>query len=230
MKNTLRLGIATLLVSILPGVASCATEPDAPVLNPSPKQLVRIHGRLPKSLTITLWARYITQDESCWSEKAKAGFSLGTNILPEPVEVQRVGEGFEATLVVDKYLPEQCDRRFTDLKVNVFKDENWDDPEALPRSVIEVADDHNREMPPCSDTSSSSCKDAINSDPAPVLVLCEMWSRGSRTPSLLCNGYGGGRYKQTHILQPRTPEVKVDFYDLAIDKDPLPQTQGGRTK
>ncbi len=124
LQATARRLTVALLCATIPSLATCqarapGTGPDEPteaaqeprpLLNPNPKQIVRIYGRLPEHLGFSLGAMYsaTTEDRAC---EKNPGSSIGIGPLrsvTEPLEIRHDGDRFEATLVVDKYLPGPC--------------------------------------------------------------------------------------------------------------------------
>jgi hypothetical protein len=108
-------------------VAADASSRDA-ILNPKPKQVVKLHGRVPPSLRFEFWVRYSMDDvkaEGCRPRDATGGFlpMLGDFTRVETLApLYLAGNRYQAELVVDKYLPGPCGWAFEEIKAVVVKD------------------------------------------------------------------------------------------------------------
>lgn len=215
-----------LLCLLLPLIAGCRTKegdtPElAPRLNPHPKQMVRIFGRIPASLEVELIATYSIGDVC----EPKSPLTMLRNIEEytrvEKLNFKRDGDRFEARFMVDKYLPGACEWGFGGVGTWVVKDGNQQDVETFEPAVVEI--DSGNKLAQCSNFELEYCSEAMNSDPSPAIVRCEifMLDEMDKQPGLLCQGTEKRVYKRTHLVTPRTREVEVNFYDLALDEDPI---------
>ncbi len=217
---------ALLLCLLLPLIVGCRTKegdaPElAPLLNPHPKQMVRIFGRIPASLEVELAATYGIGDVC----EPKSPLTILRNIdkysREDKLNIKRKGDWFEARFVVDKYLPGACEWGFGGVGTWVVKDGDRQDVETFEPAVVE--NDSGNKLPQCSNFEREYCSEAMNSDPSQTIVRCGifMLDETDKHPGLLCQGTEKRVYKRTHLVTPQTREVEVNFYDLALDKDPI---------
>lgn len=204
---------------------SSTPEEIAPILNTHPKQTVRIFGRIPASLEVKLEAYYtITNEQKPCAPRLVANFiapDFESYSRTEALKLQRNGDRFEAVFAVDKYRPGLCEWRFEAITSSITKDGNRLDIESFEPAIIEI--DNGEKLSSCSDYEREYCSEAMNSDPTPAVVRCELFVSDDpdKQPSLLCQGTEKRVYKRTNLVTPKTREVEVNFYDLTLDEDPI---------
>jgi len=226
---------------LLLGIVGCQqirqTE-KAPKLNPDPKQVVRITGRIPPSLEIRMSASYSIDnihtrtgpahtevvDEAC-RPTLKFGMipmDPGEYSRSEELKIERNGDRYETRFVVDRYLAGRCGWQFDGIGASVAKDRNYSQIVTLPRQVA-LNSPYAEGGWPCPHAWASTCPAVSNPDPTPVIVRCEMYAskESGKRPSLMCQGYEKIAYKKTHYVTPQTKEMAVDFYDVALEPDPI---------
>jgi hypothetical protein len=201
------------------------------ILNPTPKQVVKLHGRVPPSLRFEFWVRYSMDDvksEGCRPRDTTGGFlpMLGDFTRVETLAPRYLeGNRYETELVVDKYLPGPCGWAFDEIKAVVVKDGRVGDRLYTTETTSPVVDNNTdgKFEVHCTQFDHHSCAFRQNADSGPVMVLCEMFQsiRANRSPSLYCSEQYGSRYKQTHLLNHDTRGITIDFYDLAQETSPV---------
>lgn len=211
---------------------AAAASPRDAVINPKPKQVVKLHGRVPPSLRFEYRVWYTMADvkaEGCRPRDATGGFLpfLGDFTRVETILPRYAGDGrYEAELVVDKYLPGPCGWAFSELKATIVKDGRVGDPlytSRITSPIVNNNTDGQFEVY-CTEFDHHRCPFRQNSDPTPVLLLCEVTSSSfqGRSDFLACaNHYPGARYKETHLLDAKTTQVALDFYDLNLEPSPI---------
>jgi hypothetical protein len=228
-----------ILLGLAIALVGCQTNTDVsnsdiltPVINPHPKHLVRIVGRIPKSLEIEFGSGYAISDSKknipgCWPTVEQQWGSMGIDKFSrgEDLKIIRDGERFEANFMVDKYLPGDCGWGFYAVGVTVAKDGRRDEKATVdtdPIRVNPVYENENQGL--CSSDYDVSCPNVSNSDPTPVIIRCYMFTpkdEPDRTPSILCGGYEHFGFKRTHYVTPETRKIQINFYDLELEADPL---------
>lgn len=225
---------------LLPGIVGCQqirqTE-KASQLNPHPQQAVRITGRIPPSLEIRMFALYSIDrihtrtgpahtevvDEAC-RPTLKFGMipiDPGEYSRSEELKIERNGDRYETRFVVDRYLPGRCGWQFDSIGTAVAKDGKRSEAVTLQTQTVFKAT--SASTPNCDPAWNDACPSVGNSDPTPVIVRCEMYAskESGKRPSLMCQGYEKIPYKKTHYVTPQTKEMAVDFYDVALEPDPI---------
>lgn len=222
---------------LLPAIASCQQAPPGPELNPDPKHIVRISGRIPASLEVSMSVSYTMGDAYTRTyppgatppdnyEACKPRMTLG-GLVPldsddysrgQRLDIRRNGEYYETRFVADKYLPGECGWKFRGVGASVVKDGEEGELSGL------IARGHlGAKEPYCKPNSELGCATLKNSDATPVIVQCEIFTSDDpeKEPWLTCRGYEKFAYKQTHIVTDDTRSFVVNFYDLAVDQDPV---------
>lgn len=88
-------------------LAACAA-PEAPVANPSPALLLRVHGTADASLTIRIFTQYVSTEKDCRrTTNWLAGASVPQSASVETT-VTRSGNDYEASVALDHFLPGEC--------------------------------------------------------------------------------------------------------------------------
>lgn len=229
------------LLFLSPALASCEDKL-SPQLNPDPKHVVRIVGRMPASLEAELRARYaITrQDRACtpgllpqWG----AGTERGSR--SETLAIKRSGDYYETDFVVDKYLPGKCGWRFDGVGASVVRNGNQHDIDVMSRPLIEGRAFYDPDyQSACIGLDRETCQRIGNSLDTPVVVPCMLSVRSVPLPppaepsdgasNLLCTSFEY-HHKREHLLKPATKQVQIDFYDLETEALPsaAPPTRKG---
>jgi hypothetical protein len=212
-------------------VAADASSRDA-ILNTKPKQVVKLHGRVPPSLRFEFRVWYTMTDvkaEGCRPRDATGGFlpMLGDFTRVEALAPRYMeGNRYEAELVVDKYLPGPCGWAFEEIKAVIVKDERVGDPLYTIETTTAVVSNntHGKFEAYCDEFSQRSCDFRQNSDPTSVLLLCEITSSPwqGKPDFLACSDhYPGVGYKETHFLDAATSQIVLDFHDLNLEPSPI---------
>jgi hypothetical protein len=243
-KHFLLLGISTMaaLLTACNGVNN--REDDkllTPMLNPKPKQVVKVFGRAPESLEISLGVSYSPSSRAKGCEQPETPLK---DLLPfpdadtlakmliegrkyvrnEPLKITRKGEYFETSFVVDKYLPGFCQWGFSGGGASPSKDgmrlySGAGLFEAVGRKTIY----NNPED--CAFPSDDQCGLVTNPEPTPVIVRCKILeadpNKPGDTPELQCESYEPVSFKRQHLVTPDTREIEVRFYDLDEEPDPM---------
>lgn len=199
------------------------------VVNPQPKHIVEIEGRLPPSLEVVLFAQYWTdtEDRSCFV-MPQAEWGQGPNYLREPLAIERKNDRYQVRLAVDKYLPGQCNWMLRSVDANIAKKAREGDIEAVEGLISTYLYGSNADSSGCDGTGHDDCPGEENSLAMPVVVPCKVAdfsdaNRGTkdRSSSLFCNVLTARPYKEGHRLRPGQGKVQIDFYDLEVDADPM---------
>ena len=103
-------GTAALMVLATLALAGCGSV-DAPVANPAPRQLVRIHGTADPSLQVHVSTQYFTAEKRCNRAVSLLRWLDGTR-LPQSrwvdSEVTRSERGYEAIVALDHLEAGEC--------------------------------------------------------------------------------------------------------------------------
>lgn len=201
--------------------------------NPRPKQVVKLHGRVPPSLRVEFLVRYTMEDvkaEGCRPRDVTGGFLpfLGDFTRVETLQPRYLdGNRYEVELVVDKYLPGPCGWAFDEVNAVVVKDGKVGDRDFMAETTSPVIDNNTDGLfePYCYQPNSHNCPVRQNSDPVPVLLLCSNRSLTNPKPRtyLTCGDrFPDTNYKETHLLDAKTSEVLLDSYDLTLESSPIP--------
>jgi hypothetical protein len=240
----LGISIAAALLTACNGVSN--REDDkllTPVLNPKPKQVVKVFGRAPESLEISLGVSYSPSSKAKGCEQPETPLK---DLLPFPdadtlakmliegrkygrgheLKITRKGEYFETSFVVDKYLPGFCQWEYSGGGASAVKDGL-----KLYYSIglFENAAEVNTSNDPdyCKFAPKNKrCVLVANADPTPVYVRCkilgtERTKPGDRPPELHCESREPVSFKKEHLVMPHTREIEVRFYDLDEEPDPI---------
>lgn len=214
--------------------AAEASSRDA-VPNPRPKQVVKLHGRVPPSLRVEFLVWYTMEDvkaDGCRPRDVTGGFLpfLGDFTRVDTLESRYLnGNRYEAKLVVDKYLPGPCGWAFDRVIAVVVKDGKVGDSKFTTGTSSPVINNNTDGLfvPYCYRPDSHNCPVRQNADPVPVLLLCEFTSspiEGEPDFFTCADHFPGINYKQTHLLDEGTSEVMLDLYDLHFDSSPISLT------
>lgn len=212
---------------------TAVADPREAILNPAPRQIVKLQGRVPPSLRFEFRVRYTMEDvkaEGCRPRDATGGFlpMLGDFTRVETLQPRYLdGNRYEAELVVDKYLPGPCGWAFDEVKAAVVKDGKVGDRNFTTGTTSPVIDNNTdgKFTGFCTEFSDHECPFRQNSDPTPVLLLCSIGSMPYPKPRdyFTCgNRFPGARYKQTHLLDAKAQEISLDFHDLTLEPSPIP--------
>ena len=233
--------MATLVLAMLCAPTAACDEVPAKgkdvsrVLNPRPKHIVRIEGRVPKSLEIAFGAEYWThtEDRACYPHPLYQ-WGFGPNTHRDAIEVKRKKNGrFTAELVVDKYLPGPCNWALRKVDAAVVAVGKPDEDVQLAAGVIgtyyyydgksdasgcDITDERARR------SDKDDCPILQNALDTPVLVPCKVEPYDKNFPKVpegfYCAVLTKARYKETHRLKPGQKRVLIDFYDLDNEPDP----------
>lgn len=239
--------VAPIFLLLLPGLASCqagapsraqetaAAAVRGPQLNPDPKQRVKVHGRLPKHLTIRFVIDYATtsRDPVCQKQLSLGGFGRGLPLARiEALPARHAGDHFETTLVVDKYLSGHCGWRFRTANAIVARrdgrGQDGSSTNVLDGSRYEIDDS----VPRCRRRNKACTEDRFwrlsnHDENIPVIARCQVKTGaesvyGEAAPSFQCQDIANDSYKKSHLIRPDTQQVRIDVYDLEFDADPAP--------
>lgn len=231
------------LLAAMPSMGGCQDHLK-PQLNPNPQHIIRIVGRLPASLEIDLSASYAitNKDEACTPSVAQqwGAAGIGSYFRSEDLNIVRNGDRYETKFVVDRYLPGQCQWRFTKIGGGARRkdgDRKWayaSNPVITGLSFY----DPGLENYCVSEDKRSECEIERNSRDIPVIVPCRMFMRTIKQPppapppdgkqSLSCGGNTPVKdylHKKTHQLVSSTGQVRIDFYDLDVEADPTEKSR-----
>lgn len=125
------MAVSALVATSLLGCASsknvASTESNYPQDNPSPKHTIHMHGSVPKELSLrfdVFWETDYKNKKQCrYYDNGYARFEG----VPTPFHVvqylpiTRSGESFEANVVVDKYMPGECNWRLGSVMYEVSR-------------------------------------------------------------------------------------------------------------
>jgi hypothetical protein len=234
---TMRSSAVTFFFLALFGLAACRTpyaEPVAaldPVINPRPKQIVKVFGRIPSSLEMEITINYSADDKSPHPEckptrqEIITGQGLSKYGRGELLKITRKGERYEGSFAMDKYQAGRCGWYFQSLVAVVGKDGVRDKKhvDLVENPILMPAQDYDPSQTICANPWHETCPAVSNAEPTPVIVRCKMFQSDdlSDPPGLICNGYLRKPFKQTHYTTSETQEVEVNFYDLTVDPDPV---------
>ena len=234
--------MATLVLAMLCAPTAACDEVPAKdkdvsrVLNPRPKHIVRIEGRVPKSLDIVLVADYSTgtSDRACYPHPLYQ-WGLGPNTHRDRIDVKRKNGRYIGELVVDRYLPGPCNWRLDKVDVGVLA---VDRPEASLQAVGEVIETYyyhegKSDASGCNITDEQAqywdrekCPTRQNSLDVPVIVPCKVKAPNQAFPTskggFYCPAGSATKasFKEVHRLKPGQKRVLIDFYDLDNEPDP----------
>lgn len=235
MNHHLKTGLVAAALMLAPSLAGCTSPAGiapaqakdvARVLNKKPKHVVRIEGRVPDSLEITLGAFYVTdtKDMTCFNHPG-ARLGQGPNYHRELIEVSRKHGRYQATLTVDKYLPGACNWILAQVDAVVVKaGEPGEEPVVVERVIHtynfyhEGADASGCDVNPRSGDH-RECPVEANSLSAPVVVPCKVQSYDNfpnSSPSFYCPATAStkSKFKRSHRIKSGQDRVQIDFYDL----------------
>lgn len=212
----------------------------APQLNPHPQHVVRIVGRAPASLDIELNVNYAitSQDPACTPSLLQqwGAAGIGDYSRYETLKLGRKGERYQASVVVDKYLPGPCAWRFVRLSGGARLKSGG--PMAYSGDTLVTGlsfyDPAYRNQ--CSGKSDAACEREGNDGDRPVVVPCAMFLYDKSLPgaepgttippdteaTFMCGARGLVRnnFKRKHLLDPAARQIAIDFYDVKRDGDP----------
>lgn len=196
--------------------------------NPQPEHIVEIDGRLPPSLGIVLFAQYWTdtEDRSCFV-MPQAEWGQGPNYFREQLTIERQADRYQARVIVDKFLPGQCNWALKSVDANIVRTKSRNDVGSVEDLISTYLYRGGSDSSGCDGTGYDDCPEEENALAAPVVVPCKTadsngkknGDRASRQ-SLFCNALTKRSYKEGHRLRPEHKKVQIDFYDLEIDPDP----------
>ena len=221
-------------------------------LNPKPQRQYRMAGRVPDTLDVEVESRYFpyaddTDDCIAYLRPFKGALPESTLSITAPERVTRTKEGFEASIVIDRFEESPCQFVYRDTAVRVYKKADQlplsDDERRIldrftARNVV-TADRyfHEDTVPVCMPDDRSACRPdtwhlAVNFDPAkPVYLLCKRYIPSTADPlptderllEYVCYGPPKSLYKRMHGLKAhnRSP-IRVDIYDLDTELPPFP--------
>lgn len=244
MPRRMRSVAPIFLLLTLPGLASCQsgdpvrerdTAADAvpgPQLNPDPKHIVRVHGRLPKHLDLSLNAEYEATRQGAGCQKQFVLGSLAGGAMrriTDSVDIHRHGEEFDATLIVDKYLPGQCGWTYQESRAAVWK---HTDPDDLSTLIVLDGTRYavNENTPRCTPRHRNCREERLrrlgnHDESIPVLIRCytdKPLAGESKEAYFTCGDMFNEGYKIKHLIVPETGQVHINIYDLDVDADPAP--------
>lgn len=202
-----------------------ASDPSQPRLNPSPRQVVKVFGALPKEFDMRMILVYEVTSRAPQCRNGDGPFA-------EPYfkkvrfDYRRDGDRYEGELVVDRFLPGQCGWAFhgTDLLVELVADSRQS---ASPGQVtidgsrFDVPDT-TAYCPPRSEW--ANCDEArqrsrASPDTRPVQVKCGIRTEGSdpNRGYFDCRDFAGReRYKLSQLLTRSTQTIQMDFVSLPV--------------
>ncbi len=219
-------------------------------LNPKPQRQYRMAGRVPDTLDVEVESRYFpyaddTDECIAYLRPFKAALPERTLSITAPERVTRTKDGFEASIVIDRFEESPCQFVYRDTAVRVYKKADQlpspDGERRMPYRVsaidVVTADRyvHGDDVPVCMRDRYACRPDtwrlALNFDPAkPAYVLCkrfddpdadELSSGGIK--KYFCYGPPKPIYKRMHGLKVHTRSpIRVDIYDLDTELPPFP--------
>lgn len=221
-------------------------------LNPKPQRQYRMAGRVPDTLDVEVESRYFpyaddTDDCIAYLQAFKDALPERTLSITAPERVTRTKEGFEASIVIDRFEDSPCQFVYRDTAVRVYKKADQLPLSDGERRILDrfsartavTADRyfHDDTVPVCMPDDRSACRPdtwhlAVNFDPAkPVYLLCKRYipSSADQLPTdgrfleYVCYGPPKSLYKRMHGLKAhnRSP-IRVDIYDLDSERPPFP--------
>jgi len=229
----------------VPAENPAARKPGEPTLNPSPRQIVRIHGKLPRHLRLAIYHRYGAErmDEDCMRVVGRGTLRIPVNLgVTVPASVRRKGDRFESELVVDRYLPGPCGWKYEETRGNVWKAPAPDPNQA---TIILFSGDRydvDDSVPGCPHPprmDGLGCKEerywrlSNHDERIPVQVRCKIRPivdalGGPDTSSFRCTDNFDDSYKKYHLIMPFTQAIEMNVYDLDIEKVSQAPTGAGR--
>ncbi|MEZ5658220.1 MAG: hypothetical protein R3E83_06725 [Burkholderiaceae bacterium] len=185
-------------------------DPDYPVRNDAPRQVVQVSGQLSASLNLQLHAHYgATVTEGCtWTPSLITGAFEGVAfrlqhslVLPVHRDDQRIISEF----TVDRYLPGRCGWQFAGVSAAVSKGQTV----SIARTVIRAVEGRSTPVP----------QDwQANMQPSPVIWRCRFDSADSPDDGIEVFYCGEDireqRLKGEHLLDSTTTRVELRFIDL----------------
>lgn len=188
-------------------------DPDYPQLNPNPKQVVRVFGKVPSDFNLSFGLLYeaTAPDKHCWQSfgyPKRAG---------EQVKFKRNGDRFELAVTVDKYLPGECRWRFNGLDANLAQKDRPEDRQNV--SLINGSEyDWNDSTPRCPSYNEYCNEERYRrlsnpNDKIPVEARCTTTSisdDANRDSRFKCRDSANDSYKKTHLLKPYTRQVEFN--------------------
>ena len=220
-------------------------------LNPNPKRQYRMAGRMPDTLDVEVESRYFPFADD--TDECIAYLQPFKDVLPErtlsitaPERVTRTKDGFEASIVIDRFEDSPCQFVYRDTAVRVYRKADQLPSSDGERRILDrfsakrvvTADRYfyDDTVPVCMDDDRSACRPdtwhlAVNFDPAkPVYLMCKRYipASGDQLPTdgfqeYVCHGPPKSLYKRMHALKShnRSP-IRVDIYDLDSEPPPFP--------
>lgn len=228
---------AVLALLLLPSLASC-TGHLAPQPNPNPKHVVRVTGRIPSSLHVKFFAHYFIDSKAseCTPSLLQqwGGAGIWNYFREDELEVKRVGEHYETTFAVDKYLPGTCHWVFDGVSSRIVRDGGSDQMDGSGTIISGYTLQHPDYMERChAEVDERLCPLQYNSLDVPVVVPCQLRINDTSfpgaepgtvippetTPHLSCYS-NEKRLKREHMMRPSTTHVEVNYYDTEIEALP----------
>lgn len=214
-----RFAPAALTFSLL--LIACAPPaPPPPQANPAPRHVVRVHGAVPANLQLEWFAIY---EGRHWSETCRTRDTWSNLTWHVPIEVKREGDRYEAFVEVDKFLPGECDWRFSEADVIVRNARRPDESSNTNASPLQA---DWRDF--CRGDAACVGRSAVLADSSstPVDVHCRIVD-ASRTRAgvgyLVCQDVLRRMRKIAHVIRPATKVVEVNFIDMTgINMEDVP--------
>ena len=213
--------------------------PAAPV-NLHPKRRYRIHGRLPRHLSMRMASRfhaYNWHDPACKATVREEDRDHPYGWFNFPVRMRYSGDTYEGTLVIDRFADSPCRWVYQSTSIVVMRRGDPEQTIALASMPIVSADQYHLpgEEPVCVPgaylCNPERLRKLLDAKPTPAIVRCRTDPVGSKTnfgttPHFTCQDLNR-LWKEQQLLKPWSRDIRVDVYDLDRDADPLgPSMQG----
>ena len=221
----------------LPDPIDQVSWPTIAPLNPKAQRKYRVHGRVPAHFQLTFinyYQAYRFDTPECQAELKRnlaykdrsSEYAYGETTVQMPI--RRSGERYEATLVIDRFVPTACQWVYQGTRAEItHQGKNQEAPaygyvvDTEAYHLVEGANRCPRHAKKCTEERYNQTN---NSAAMPVYFLCKTIPASETLGDrdiYDCRDTSVSRYKLTHALRPGTRAIEINFHDLDVEPSPL---------